>query len=447
MSLYRTNFNPTHKYKKRGIYIVNLYASRDSGACFASSEKKVILIDTVGICKSLHKLKISYIPDENYDKVLKKDNYCCDCYWDNVCEGKYHNLKYPSTVDAEGYAIDYYIEDKPLISNLLNVVDFRERYYDIFKYILDSIYNIEAIKEQIFNNTDLIRDAVYADTNYLYSITQFEADANALCADDQYITSLDRLITKRKTGLENEYNSLSYDPQPIQQVYAHNDIVINEVYTGYRKDEKSGWIELYNNTSNIVPLTGFYISNNVNEPYKWSFPDNVAIKPHSYLVVWDEKKKKKNNLHVNFTLSSAGERLFLNSTHSGMLDNVVVRNQVQAFAYGRVPNGTGNFAVTVPTLNAPNKLSTSIPSTSISNPVIAISPNPTNECLNIVADIPDTYYVVVSNLMGTDVLTTSFTGKTTRLNVNGFKDGIYIVQISCKSSVSNTYLTFIKSSY
>src|SRR5688500_2832320 len=77
--------------------------------------------------------------------------------------------------------------------------------------------------------------------------------------------------------------------------------------------EFSDWIEIYNSTSAAIPLAGWTLSDDTDNPAKWMFPA-VSIPSHGFLTVFASGKNRTNTptrLHTNFSLNSAGEDILL----------------------------------------------------------------------------------------------------------------------------------------
>jgi len=68
------------------------------------------------------------------------------------------------------------------------------------------------------------------------------------------------------------------------------------------------WIELFNPNSSAQSCKGFFISDNLQDPFKFALPDAV-IPPYGYLLVFASGKDTLVNgeIHTNFKLSSEGE--------------------------------------------------------------------------------------------------------------------------------------------
>ncbi|MFH2095167.1 MAG: CotH kinase family protein [Bacteroidota bacterium] len=143
---------------------------------------------------------------------------------------------------------------------------------------------------------------------------------------------------------------------PVQQTTP--DIVINELMASNSScctdnyGEYDDWAELYNNSGVAVNLTGYYLSDDLSDKYKWAFPDTV-IEPGSYLVIWTDNDTIQGPMHTGFRLSAAGESLILTQGNS-IVDSISYPAQTQNVTYGRYPNGYGSFQYLTPTIGDEN---------------------------------------------------------------------------------------------
>ena len=146
-------------------------------------------------------------------------------------------------------------------------------------------------------------------------------------------------------------------PVVINELMADNDNIIADPQGDF-----DDWLELYNTSNSPVVLTGLYLSDKEDNPTKWQFPDNTEIAANGYLIVWldedHDDEEATEGLHANFKLSKSGELvLFVDSDTEGneVLDSVVFGEQETDTAYGRLPNGTGEFQVVLPTPGEANR--------------------------------------------------------------------------------------------
>lgn len=435
----------TYTFNDSGIYNIQVSASYNNG-CYKSKTKKLYLMDTSLIeCKSLFNLNRPYFSsDSQFNEVFKKDKFCCNCQWDNICE-----LLYSSTFDTLVNDWRFPIEfnsSKVLINKLLSNDEYKSRYLDIFKYMLDSVFIAEELTKMIYNNTDFIREAVYTDTNYQFSTYEFENDVNAICKQQFYITSLSRFIQKRKEGLDKEYDQLNHDAQALEIPLAINDIVINEFVANApdKKDNGADWIELYNNTRNIIPLNGIYISDDFNNPRKFSIPKNAVIKPDGFVIIWADNETKKNGLHANFKLSADGEEIILYHDIYDSLDLVTFKAQFSDSSYARFPNGTGSFKTMEPTFNSHNIVQTHVGLKTIaSTDNFVIFPNPVISTFYIKPlNTVDEFSIAVYNSIGSKLVHINTHGLT-QLDASNFQPGIYAIKVEQDGNSYNSKIIVV----
>ena len=106
-------------------------------------------------------------------------------------------------------------------------------------------------------------------------------------------------------------------------------IVISEVMAGRQMilpdafDEFSDWVELLNQGSEPVDLTGWFLSDDFVEPQKWKFP-KTEIQPGERLLVFCSGRDicGEGELHTNFSLSAGGEELILSAYPGAAVDQV-----------------------------------------------------------------------------------------------------------------------------
>lgn len=90
------------------------------------------------------------------------------------------------------------------------------------------------------------------------------------------------------------------------------DIRINEVSSSNSKVivdndvESSDWFELFNNSSNKINLSNYFISDDINNLTKWQFP-NVELKSDSLLLVFASGKDRKERVEYWETIFREGD--------------------------------------------------------------------------------------------------------------------------------------------
>lgn len=129
---------------------------------------------------------------------------------------------------------------------------------------------------------------------------------------------------------------------------------LNSTTVADQDGEYDDWIELYNNSSKTIDLSGYYLSDDKDELTKWVFPSGTEITGKGYLIIWADKDTLQNGLHANFRLSADGERVLLTNPKYTVVDKVRFDGQTSELTYSRIPNGTGSFSWQYATFDSEN---------------------------------------------------------------------------------------------
>jgi regulation of enolase protein 1 (concanavalin A-like superfamily) len=105
------------------------------------------------------------------------------------------------------------------------------------------------------------------------------------------------------------------------------------------------WIELYNNGTNSINLTGWYLANNYSNLAQWPFPAGTIINPGQFLLLWADGETNQTagtNIHANFRLTpgSGSVALALPSSNTlVVLDYINYTNVPAGYSHGSYPEG------------------------------------------------------------------------------------------------------------
>lgn len=124
---------------------------------------------------------------------------------------------------------------------------------------------------------------------------------------------------------------------------------------------RSDWIEIYNPNSEAVDLTGWSLTDNLNQPAKWVFPEGATIPAKSWLVVFASGASlsgpdPQGYYHTSFSLSASGEPLALFRPDTAEPEDVLEMFPPQSpdITYGRLLS-TGEWKyLATPTPGAAN---------------------------------------------------------------------------------------------
>lgn len=144
---------------------------------------------------------------------------------------------------------------------------------------------------------------------------------------------------------------------------AHADIVFNEIMASngtYENGHAYDWVELYNNGSKAMDLSGFFLSDSENKPQKWSFPEGTKLKAGEYLTVFCTgdstlSKGKNRTFYADFKLSSSGETLLLSDAEGNLIQKLELPPQYGCVSYGLASDGVTYVYLETSTRNAQNK--------------------------------------------------------------------------------------------
>ncbi|NQX93127.1 MAG: CotH kinase family protein, partial [Flavobacteriales bacterium] len=120
------------------------------------------------------------------------------------------------------------------------------------------------------------------------------------------------------------------------------NISINEVQTSNETttiddfNDFDDWIELKNDDNTWVDLSGWYLSDDSEDPLKWSFPDGPEsiIEANGFLVIWADDETDEGFLHTNFALNQDGEQITLSNPDGEQIQQVQIGFNWQDFSWG-----------------------------------------------------------------------------------------------------------------
>jgi hypothetical protein len=272
---------------------------------------------------------------------------------------------------------------------------------------------------------DLDNDGVCAnddcdDRNASIGRTQVEGTA---CNDDNAMTQNDIILAD---GCICEGTDIVAGDIVINEFMASNDVTAAD-----QNDEFEDWIELYNNGSESIDLSGYFLSDNDDDMTQWAFPDGTVIGPNEYLIIWADEDVDQAGLHADFKLSGSGESILLvNPIDTSIIDAVTYQEQTTDISFGRIPNGIGPFQfIDPPTFNTENTITTSLDETSTDNDDLKIYPNPAEDYFFIwLTNINDKNSVVtIYNTTAKIVFQENIYGKT-KISTSDWTPGMYIVK-------------------
>lgn len=380
--------------------------------------------------------------DSVFIQVITIDPFCCDSTWDGACQGLYDNIAGGGNGSFPGggfgsinFPIDMSNSQKSLISRLLAVPEYRDRYYQHWCGLVDNQLTTANIFPRVTADGNMIRSHITEDSNFVWSLAEFEED---LDQGNEKIPGLKKFWQERIDTLNIQMNAL-FDCNSISSNLAFQDIVINEFMASNDslsviKDEAGDtddWIELYNNTNQEIDLSNAYLTDTISRPKKWAFPLGTKIAANGYLIIWADEDDGQPGLHANFKLRKAGEFIML--TDKDMtLDSLSFGAQTTNQSFSRIPNGTGNFVIKGATIGKDNSSSTTpIDRLRPGAHSISVFPNPARDYVTVKfekAPKPGTV-IRLFNSVGQNLYQATAKDSETILPLANLSHGIYFLRV------------------
>lgn len=203
----------------------------------------------------------------------------------------------------------------------------------------------------------------------------------------------------------------------INEFMASNSSTIADEYGEY-----DDWIEIYNGSDETIWLGDKYLTDNLNNPVKWAFPD-ILIPAGGYLLIWADGQTAQGPLHTPYKLDKDMEEIgIFNNQASGyaQIDAITYTNQSNNISMGRVTDGAFEWKLfNNPTPGSTNSL-VGLDEQPLSG--LTLWPNPVvNGCLHLSKSTDFKIY----DIAGLRLLEFN---NSNQANVSSLKSGIYILR-------------------
>ena len=146
----------------------------------------------------------------------------------------------------------------------------------------------------------------------------------------------------------NEYTPLlenttyNYAQLTTTQILKDSDLIVTEVMASngsYRSPSGvlSDWIEITNRGATAIDLSGYGLSDKMEKPARWRFPE-IAIQPGESIVVYAsglDRVMENGEMHTSFSLSAERESVYLYTPSRQILDAVSWENLKTDQSYKR----------------------------------------------------------------------------------------------------------------
>lgn len=140
-------------------------------------------------------------------------------------------------------------------------------------------------------------------------------------------------------------------PVVLNEILARNTSITNA--TG----QVSDWVELFNPSTNSVPLGDLSLTTDPAMPRQWILPPNLTLPPLGFLTIAFNPLLPPSPTSAPIALNASGGSLFLFDAPArggSLIDSLHYGFQAADFALGRVPDGSPSWQLTLPSDTAAN---------------------------------------------------------------------------------------------
>ncbi|RKZ29841.1 hypothetical protein DRQ36_07425 [bacterium] len=261
--------------------------------------------------------------------------------------------------------------------------------------LLETNLDPTTFNARVTELSDMVRPFVYADTNKMFSNSDFETNLDYdITFGPQTFPGLRDFVNDRAAYIETNIG-------PCDGIDVNGAVLINEVMPDNdtiiadEMGEFDDWFELYNPGDSTVHLSSWWLTDDITEPRKWRLPRGTNLGPDSYLLIWADRDPEQGDYHTSFKLDADGEELALfgpDYMGVGLCDSVSWTVIPTDSSWGRYPNGSASWQIClVATPEAENEWgSVLVEGVGLPENVgLSVHPNPFNSSVEIYVSIPD----------------------------------------------------------
>ncbi|MFC2085417.1 CotH kinase family protein, partial [Bacteroidota bacterium] len=299
-----------------------------------------------------------------------------------------------------------------------------------------------------------------SETKIIEEFDRWSGEVSSLSNSGQYMLTIEVTDTKNNEVSFPRGKSIYIDFVEetstgiiINELMARNNSTISDEF-----DEFDDWIELYNNSQNIINLRNHFLSDDPDSLSRWRFPDqDFIINPYEYLIVWCDNDDEQGDLHTNFKLDGDGEFIALiHSDGTTILDSISFTEQRFDISFGRDVGNNTVWGFMSPTPGAANSVVSVREDYVVTEFYISAFPNPFNPSTTINYSVPEfsSVNLEIYDLLGQLVWNSKTISKSPGkyefiwegINSSGEKlsSGVYILRVNVQNSSKSLKLVLTK---
>ncbi len=154
-----------------------------------------------------------------------------------------------------------------------------------------------------------------------------------------------------------ELSGLIFTNSPALAAVVINEVLANNATLAEPDGSTPDWVEIYNPSSNAVDLATMSLTDSTLTPQRWVFPAGSILPAQGFLKVRLDAGLPASATNTGFGLKANGGSVYLyhRPADGGSLASAVIYGlQAADWSIGRVPNGSTNWVLNLPTFGSGN---------------------------------------------------------------------------------------------
>lgn len=137
-----------------------------------------------------------------------------------------------------------------------------------------------------------------------------------------------------------------------------NEVLANNATVTDTAGKTPDWIELFNPSTNSVDLGGLRVTTDLSNPTPFGFPTGSIIPAGGYYLLTCSENNPVSATNTGFALKAEGGSIYLLEAEAdggGIISSISYGLQAVDFSIGRIPDGSSNWVLNLPTPAAANR--------------------------------------------------------------------------------------------
>jgi hypothetical protein len=167
------------------------------------------------------------------------------------------------------------------------------------------------------------------------------------------------------------------------KLYINELMADNSTTKADNDGEYEDWIEIFYNGDSPINIGGYYLTDNLSNPFKYKLPATTML-PGGFKLIWADDEVGAD--HANFKLSKSGEILALFDAAGTLIDSISFMEQSKDVSLGRAQDGGPSWISFAE--STPGYSNTGFSSIDELESQVSVYPNPSSDRIYITANNP-----------------------------------------------------------